>query len=109
MLRAEELGYDSLWTPDHVLPTPPTSDSEGRILEPFMCLSAVAARTSRATLGLLASPISLRHPTVMTKMITTLRLVSVHLEDNTVGNPVINLGPPSKVGVKASMYRADSM
>jgi alkanesulfonate monooxygenase SsuD/methylene tetrahydromethanopterin reductase-like flavin-dependent oxidoreductase (luciferase family) len=76
MVRAEELGYDSLWTPDHVLPTPPSSDPEGRILEPFMCLSAVASQTSRATLGLLVSPISLRHPTLMTKMITTLDHIS---------------------------------
>ena len=76
MTTAEELGYDSLWTPDHVLPTPPSADPEGRILEPFMCLAAVAARTTRATLGLLVSPISLRHPTLMTKMITTLDHIS---------------------------------
>ncbi len=60
MKRAEELGYDSLWTPDHVLPMPPGADPEGPILEPYMCLAGVAAMTSRATLGMLVSPISLR-------------------------------------------------
>lgn len=76
MTRAEQLGYDSLWTPDHVLPTPPTADPTGRILEPYMCLSAVAGSTSTATLGLLVSPISLRHPALMAKMITTLDHIS---------------------------------
>lgn len=76
MVRAEALGFDSLWTPDHVLPTPPTADPSGRILEPFMCLAAIAAETQTATLGLLVSPVSLRHPTLMTKMITTLDHIS---------------------------------
>ena len=76
MVDAEELGYDSLWTPDHVLPTPPTSPPDGRILEPFMCLASVAGVTSDSTLGLLVSPVSLRHPTLMTKMVTTLDHIS---------------------------------
>ena len=76
MVRAEKLEYDSLWTPDHVLPTPPSSAPDGRILEPFMCLASVAGLTSKSTLGLLVSPVSLRHPTLMTKMITTLDHIS---------------------------------
>jgi alkanesulfonate monooxygenase SsuD/methylene tetrahydromethanopterin reductase-like flavin-dependent oxidoreductase (luciferase family) len=76
MKRAEKLGYDSLWTPDHLLPTPPSADPEGPILEAYMCLAGVAASTSRATLGLLVSPISLRQPALLVKMITTLDHVS---------------------------------
>lgn len=76
MGRAEELGYDSLWTPDHLIPTPPDTDPEGPILEPYMCLAGVAAVTSRATLGLLVSPISLRQPALLAKMITTLDHIS---------------------------------
>ncbi|MFC2153132.1 LLM class flavin-dependent oxidoreductase [Actinomycetota bacterium] len=76
MVRAEELGYDSLWTPDHVLPTIPGGNGEGDILEAMMCLAAVAQATSRATLGLLVSPITLRNPAVLTKMITTLDHIS---------------------------------
>ncbi len=76
MIRAEELGYASLWTPDHVLPTMPGGNGEGDILEAMMCLAAVAQSTSRATLGLLVSPITLRNPAVLTKMITTLDHIS---------------------------------
>ncbi len=76
MTTAESLGYDSLWTPDHVLPTPPGADPEGPILEPYIAMAAVAARTSRATLGLLVSPITFRSPALLTKMVTTLDHVS---------------------------------
>jgi alkanesulfonate monooxygenase SsuD/methylene tetrahydromethanopterin reductase-like flavin-dependent oxidoreductase (luciferase family) len=76
MLRAEGLGYDSLWTPDHVLPTTPGGNSDGDILEAMMCLAAVAQATSRATLGLLVSPITLRNPAMLTKMVTTLDHIS---------------------------------
>jgi alkanesulfonate monooxygenase SsuD/methylene tetrahydromethanopterin reductase-like flavin-dependent oxidoreductase (luciferase family) len=76
MVRAEELGYDSLWTPDHVLPTTPGGNGDGDILEAMMCLAAVAQATSRATLGLLVSPITLRNPAMLTKMITTLDHIS---------------------------------
>jgi alkanesulfonate monooxygenase SsuD/methylene tetrahydromethanopterin reductase-like flavin-dependent oxidoreductase (luciferase family) len=76
MIRAEELGYDSLWTPDHVLPTVPGGNGEGDILEAMMCLAGVAQATSRATLGLLVSPITLRNPAVLTKMVTTLDHIS---------------------------------
>lgn len=76
MVRAEELGYDSLWTPDHVLPTTPGGNGDGDILEAMMCLAAAAQATSSSTLGLLVSPITLRNPAVLTKMITTLDHIS---------------------------------
>ena len=76
MMSAESLGYDSLWTPDHLIPTPPNADPEGPILEPYMCLAGVAAMTSKATLGLLVSPISLRQPALLVKMITALDHIS---------------------------------
>lgn len=74
MCRAERLGYDSLWTPDHVLPS--SGPHDGPILEAYTSLAAVAARTSRATLGLLVSPISLRNPAMVTKMVTTIDHIS---------------------------------
>lgn len=85
MRQAEELGYDSLWTPDHLIPTPPNSDPEGPILEPYMCMAGVAAMTSKATLGLLVSPISLRQPALLVKMITALD----HMSN---GRAVLGLG-----------------
>jgi alkanesulfonate monooxygenase SsuD/methylene tetrahydromethanopterin reductase-like flavin-dependent oxidoreductase (luciferase family) len=41
-----------------------------------MCLAGVAASTSKATLGLLVSPISLRQPALLVKMITALDHIS---------------------------------
>lgn len=41
-----------------------------------MALAGVASSTTRATLGLLVSPVTLRNPAVLTKMITTLDQVS---------------------------------
>ncbi|MCB2222745.1 MAG: LLM class flavin-dependent oxidoreductase [Actinobacteria bacterium] len=76
MRTAEDLGYDSLWTPDHLIPTPPGADPEGPILEPYTCLAGVAAMTSRATVGCLVSPISLRQPALLVKMVTALDHVS---------------------------------
>jgi len=55
---------------------PPGGDPEGPILKPYMCLASVAAMTSKATLGLLVSPISLRQPALLAKMITTLDHIS---------------------------------
>lgn len=74
MQRADALGYDSLWTPDHVLPS--SGSHEGPILEPYMAMAGAAAVTSAGTLGLLVSPISLRNPAMVTKMITTLDHIS---------------------------------
>ena len=51
-LRAEELGYDSLWVPDHVLP--PKSDPEGPIFEPYMDISEVAIPALHDGFNLLA-------------------------------------------------------
>lgn len=83
MRRAEALGYDSLWTPDHLLPT--SGDPSGPILEPYMALAAVAAQTSKATLGLMVSPITVRNPALLTKMITTLD----HISD---GRAILGIG-----------------
>lgn len=74
MQEAEQLGYDSLWMPDHVLPS--TGEVEGPILEPYMAMAGVAANTTKASLGFLVSPISLRNPALTTKMITTLDHIS---------------------------------
>jgi alkanesulfonate monooxygenase SsuD/methylene tetrahydromethanopterin reductase-like flavin-dependent oxidoreductase (luciferase family) len=74
MLRAEELGYDSLWTWDHVYPI--IGDWEGPALETYTAMSAVAARTSRATIGHLVGANTFRNPALLTKMVTTIDHIS---------------------------------
>jgi alkanesulfonate monooxygenase SsuD/methylene tetrahydromethanopterin reductase-like flavin-dependent oxidoreductase (luciferase family) len=74
MLRAEELGYDSLWTWDHVYPI--IGDWEGPALETYTAMAAVAARTTRATIGHLVGANTFRNPALLTKMVTTIDHIS---------------------------------
>jgi len=74
MLRAEELGFDSLWTWDHVYPI--VGDWEGPALETYTAMAAVAARTSRATIGHLVGANTFRNPALLTKMVTTIDHIS---------------------------------
>ncbi|GGS24236.1 LLM class flavin-dependent oxidoreductase [Actinokineospora fastidiosa] len=62
--RAENLGYDSLWTGDSL-----TARTR---LDPFVVLSAAAAVTSTIGLGTAALTASLRHPLLGANMATSL-------------------------------------
>jgi alkanesulfonate monooxygenase SsuD/methylene tetrahydromethanopterin reductase-like flavin-dependent oxidoreductase (luciferase family) len=72
--RADELGYDSLWTWDHLYPI--VGSHEGPILEPYTAMSAVATLTSRASIGLMVGANTFRNPALVAKMITTLDHIS---------------------------------
>jgi alkanesulfonate monooxygenase SsuD/methylene tetrahydromethanopterin reductase-like flavin-dependent oxidoreductase (luciferase family) len=67
---ADEAGVDHLWTWDHLLPL--HGRSSGPIFEPLMTLAGWAARTSRATLGLMVAANTFRNPALLAKMITSL-------------------------------------
>ncbi len=68
-LEAEELGYDSVWLPDHVI----NAHMEKRVpmLENWTVLSALAAMTNRVAFAGHTFNNSLRHPAVMAKMAAT--------------------------------------
>lgn len=72
--RADTLGYDSLWTWDHVYPI--VGSWQGPILEAYTALAAAAAVTSRATLGLMVGANTFREPSLTAKMITTIDHIS---------------------------------
>jgi alkanesulfonate monooxygenase SsuD/methylene tetrahydromethanopterin reductase-like flavin-dependent oxidoreductase (luciferase family) len=74
MLRAEDLGFDSLWTWDHVYPI--VGSWEGPALETYTAMAAVAAQTKRATIGHLVTANTFRNPALLAKMITTIDHVS---------------------------------
>jgi probable F420-dependent oxidoreductase len=87
--RAEALGFDSLWVPDHViLPTTmksryPYSESgeflmppEMGFLEPLTVLGYLAEITQRVRLGTCVLVIPLRNPVVTAKMFATLDVLS---------------------------------
>lgn len=73
-IRAEELGYESLWTMDHVYP--PNKPSDGPIFEAFTVMSAIAEVTSRATISVMVASNTYRNPAMLTKIITTIDHIS---------------------------------
>jgi alkanesulfonate monooxygenase SsuD/methylene tetrahydromethanopterin reductase-like flavin-dependent oxidoreductase (luciferase family) len=72
--RAESLGYDSLWTWDHLYPI--VGAWQGPILEAYTAISALAATTSRATIGLMVGANTFRNPALVAKMMTTIDHIS---------------------------------
>jgi alkanesulfonate monooxygenase SsuD/methylene tetrahydromethanopterin reductase-like flavin-dependent oxidoreductase (luciferase family) len=69
-VRADTLGYDSLWTWDHLYPI--IGDPRGPFLEGYMVMAAWSQHTSRATIGLMVGANTFRNPGLVVKMITTL-------------------------------------
>ena len=71
--RCEHLGYDSVWVYDHLSPFwSPT----GRAFECWTTLSAIAACTKRIKIGTLVTNVSLRNPSLLAKMSSTLDNIS---------------------------------
>jgi alkanesulfonate monooxygenase SsuD/methylene tetrahydromethanopterin reductase-like flavin-dependent oxidoreductase (luciferase family) len=73
-VRADELGYDSLWTWDHLYPI--VGDSTGPNYEGWLTITAWAQATSRATVGLMVGANTFRNPALTAKMATTLDHIS---------------------------------
>jgi F420-dependent oxidoreductase-like protein len=72
--RADSLGFDSIWTWDHVYPI--VGDHTGPMFEAYVAMAAVAQATNRATIGLMVGANTFRNPALVAKMITTLDHVS---------------------------------
>jgi alkanesulfonate monooxygenase SsuD/methylene tetrahydromethanopterin reductase-like flavin-dependent oxidoreductase (luciferase family) len=68
--RADELGFDSLWTWDHLYPI--QGDWRGPIFEGYMTLAGWAGVTKRATVGLMVGANTFRNPALTAKIVTTL-------------------------------------
>jgi probable F420-dependent oxidoreductase len=80
-VRAEELGYDSLWAAEHVaLPSPRVPPSpmepEDPIGDPIVLLAHLAARTERVLLGTGVLVLPQRNPLVLAKQLATLDVLS---------------------------------
>ena len=72
--RADELGFDSIWTWDHLYPI--VGNHEGPIFECYTAMAAVATTTSKASIGLLVGANTFRNPALVAKMVTTLDHIS---------------------------------
>ena len=73
-IRADRLGFDSIWTWDHLYPI--VGSDEGPMFEGWLTLAAWAERTERATIGLMVGANTFRNPALVAKMATTLDHIS---------------------------------
>jgi len=72
--RADRLGFDTLWTWDHLYPI--IGSSDGPIFEGWLTLAAWAQATERVRIGLMVGANTFREPTLTAKMATTLDHIS---------------------------------
>ena len=72
--QVDALGYDHLWTWDHLLPI--FGELEQPIFEGWTALAALAAGTQHARLGLLVAANTFRNPTLLAKMAVTVDHIS---------------------------------
>jgi F420-dependent oxidoreductase-like protein len=72
--RVDDLGYDSLWTWDHLYPI--VGSPDGPIFEGWMTLAAWAKVTRNVRLGLMVGANTFRNPALTAKIATTLDHIS---------------------------------
>jgi alkanesulfonate monooxygenase SsuD/methylene tetrahydromethanopterin reductase-like flavin-dependent oxidoreductase (luciferase family) len=72
--RADQLGYDHLWTWDHILAI--FGDPYQPIFEGYTALAALAQATERVRLGLFVGANTFRNPGLATKCLTTIDHIS---------------------------------
>ena len=76
-VRAEELGYDSVWVSDHVIvPNANVGNFGTAIFDPFVTLAVAAGATSRVKLGTTVLIIPYRNAVVTAKMVSSLDALS---------------------------------
>jgi probable F420-dependent oxidoreductase len=83
-LRAESLGFDSIWIFDHLLYRYPDKPDTG-VHEPWTMLSALAEATSRVELGTLVLAMRFRNPALLAKM-------TAALDDVSQGRLILGIG-----------------
>jgi len=73
---AEELGYDSVWTTEHIIVGPEGIDPYGRVYDPLVTLGWIAGWTERIGLGTSIVLVPLHHPIHLAKEAATLQELS---------------------------------
>ena len=75
--RADEAGFDSLWTMDHFFQIPITGQPpDAPLLEAYAVLAFLAAQTHRIRLGTMVTCVAYRHPGVLIKAVTSIDVLS---------------------------------
>jgi probable F420-dependent oxidoreductase len=71
-LEAERMGYDSVWTTDHILMALQSGTPYERIFESITCLAYLASITSTVKLGISSLITAMRNPAVVVKQLATI-------------------------------------
>lgn len=72
IVRAERLGYDSLWTIDHVIAPLANRVQFGLLYDPFVVMALAAGLTERIQIGVSVLVLPYRHPALTAKMVASL-------------------------------------
>ncbi len=73
---AEELGFDSVWTTEHIIVGPAGVDPYGRVYDPLVTLAWIAGWTERVGLGTSIILVPLHNPIHLAKEVATLQELS---------------------------------
>lgn len=75
-LEAERMGYESIWTADHVLMPTQSGTPYEKILESLTSLAYLAAHTSTVKLGISSLILAMRNPVIVAKQLATIDQLS---------------------------------
>ena len=75
-IKSEELGYDSVWTTDHVLMPTKSETPYESILESLASLAYLAGITGKVKLGVSSLILAMRNPIVAVKQLATVDILS---------------------------------
>lgn len=75
-LEAERLGYDSIWTTDHILMPQESHTPYERIFDCLATLAFLAPKTKRVKLGISSLVIAMRNPAVVAKQLASIEAFS---------------------------------
>jgi probable F420-dependent oxidoreductase len=73
---AEELGFDSVWTTEHIIVGPDAVDPYGRVYDPLVTLGWIAGWTEQIGLGTSIVLVPLHNPMHLAKEVATLEELS---------------------------------
>ena len=73
---ADESGFDSVWVMDHFYQIHMVGPPTDPMLEAYTLLGAIAARTSKVSVGAMVTGVTYRNPALLAKQVTTLDVVS---------------------------------
>jgi probable F420-dependent oxidoreductase len=73
---AEELGFDSVWTTEHIIVGQEAAGTYGRVFDPLVTLGWIAASTERVGLGTSIVLVPLHNPIHLAKEVATLHELS---------------------------------